>query len=292
MDDDRTGASRVARVALWAARALFIAAAAAVVLYLFIGYKPPRAQSYRGREKVIFWHMWTSNWAEVVERIVGRFNESQDRWEVVPLTVAGGSLKTLIASAGGDPPDCMAQWEAVIPAWAERNALTPLDTLMPRQEWEADHRLGLTALLLRLNLLQTYSFLPNSLPSSQNESDKRFSVQRDALMLKTAEETHHRPEQGKINGPSDNDGGRIISDGLSLPRRVQQFWERNNACDGSKFHHFQRITDQIGDHITRRLRHDDACHGLKSVQTRGPRCFRLATRNTFDPCPENLSVIT
>lgn len=137
MGDERTGASRAARVALWAARALFIAAAAGVVLYLFIGYDPPRGRSYPGREKVIFWHMWTSNWAEVVERIVQRFNESQDRWEVVPLTVAGGSLKTLIASAGGDPPDCMAQWEAVIPAWAERNALTPLDTLMPRQEWEA-----------------------------------------------------------------------------------------------------------------------------------------------------------
>jgi len=37
----------------------------------------------------------------------------------------------------GGPPDCMAQWESVIPAWAERGALTPLDTLMPPDEWHA-----------------------------------------------------------------------------------------------------------------------------------------------------------
>ena len=125
------------RAVLWAARGACVAAAAAVALWLFLGYEPPRKHADQGREKVVFWHMWTSNWAEVVERIVERFNESQDRYEVVPLTVFGGSLKTLIATAGGDPPDCMAQWDPVIPAWAERGALTPLDTLMPRAEWEA-----------------------------------------------------------------------------------------------------------------------------------------------------------
>jgi len=127
--------SRAARQAMWAVRGVFIAAAAAGILWLFVGYHAPRPQAYPGREKVVFWHMWTSNWAQVIRRICDRFNESQDRYEVVPLTVVGGSLKTLIATAGGDPPDCMAQWEQVIPAWAERDALTPLDTLMPPDEW-------------------------------------------------------------------------------------------------------------------------------------------------------------
>jgi len=120
-------------------------AAAVVVAWLFLGYAPPERRTYPGREKVIFWHMWTSNWADVINDIVERFNTSQDRYEVVPLIITGGgavrggsvgsSLKTLIATAGGDPPDCMGQWEQVIPAWAERGVLTPLDELMTPDEW-------------------------------------------------------------------------------------------------------------------------------------------------------------
>jgi multiple sugar transport system substrate-binding protein len=134
VDDERPISGRAV---LWAVRALAILAAATGALWLFLGYDPPQRRTWPGREKVVFWHMWTSNWAEVVRDIVDRFNDSQDRYEVVPLTVIGGSLKTLIATAGGDPPDCMAQWESVIPAWAERAALTPLDTLMPPDEWHA-----------------------------------------------------------------------------------------------------------------------------------------------------------
>ncbi|HOX38243.1 MAG TPA: ABC transporter substrate-binding protein [Candidatus Brocadiia bacterium] len=122
-------------MALLVARIASVAAAVAVALWLYLGYTPPKRSSYPGREKVIFWHMWTSNWAEVINNICRRFNESQERYEVVPLTVCGGSLKTLIATAGGDPPDCMGQWETVIPAWAERGALTPLDELMEPGDW-------------------------------------------------------------------------------------------------------------------------------------------------------------
>jgi len=119
--------------------------AAVFVLWLFLGYAPPQRQTYPEREKVIFWHMWTSNWADVINQIVDRYNRSQDRYEVVPLIITGGGavrggsvgggLKTMIAAAGGDPPDCMGQWEMVIPAWAERGVLTPLDTLMTPGEW-------------------------------------------------------------------------------------------------------------------------------------------------------------
>jgi multiple sugar transport system substrate-binding protein len=137
MIDEEKPISRRRKQILWIVRGIFIAAAAAGALWLFVGYQPPRHKVWPGREKVVFWHMWTSNWAEVVQNIVDRFNESQDRYEVVPLTVTGGSLKTLIATSGGDPPDCMAQWESVIPAWAERGALVPLDTLMPPDEWHA-----------------------------------------------------------------------------------------------------------------------------------------------------------
>lgn len=129
--------SPLRRRLLWAVRGTFIAAAVAAILWLFVFYTPPERQSYPGRTKVVFWHMWTANWAEVVQNIVNRFNESQTEYEVVPLVVppTSGSLKTLIATAGSGPPDCMAQWDPVIPAWAERNALTPLDEIMDPKEW-------------------------------------------------------------------------------------------------------------------------------------------------------------
>jgi len=118
------------------ARLVVAVAAAAAIAWLFFVYQPPERARYPGRQKVVFWHMWTAKWEKVVQRIVDRFNESQREYEVVVLVVPGGSLKTLIAAAGGDPPDVMAQWDPVIPAWAERNALTPLDEVMDPADWE------------------------------------------------------------------------------------------------------------------------------------------------------------
>src|ERR1051326_9118235 len=55
-----------------------------------------------GRTEVVFWHMWTGEWEEVVNRIVARFNASQDRVRVQPLVVTGdANTKLLLAIAGG-----------------------------------------------------------------------------------------------------------------------------------------------------------------------------------------------
>ena len=85
---------------------------------------------------MVFWHKWTSDWEKVIGRICDEFNRSQDQYEVVPLSMGSASLKILISTAGGDPPDCMAEWDPVIPAWADKGVLTPLDTLMGPGEWE------------------------------------------------------------------------------------------------------------------------------------------------------------
>jgi multiple sugar transport system substrate-binding protein len=118
-------------------RAIALALAVGFLFWLFFIYQPPQPQHYPGRKPVVFWHMWTANWEQVVGDICNRFNKSQDEYEVIPLTVVGGTRKTLIATAGGAPPDVMAQWDAVIPAWADRGALTALDTLMTADEWQA-----------------------------------------------------------------------------------------------------------------------------------------------------------
>lgn len=93
-------------------------------------------RKYPERQEVIFWHMWTSTWKEVVDRIVERFNESQDEYEVIALSVpgSGADTKFLLSVVGGDPPDVMAQWNSVIPVWATRGVITPLDSFMTEEE--------------------------------------------------------------------------------------------------------------------------------------------------------------
>ncbi|HZO88109.1 MAG TPA: ABC transporter substrate-binding protein [Chthonomonadaceae bacterium] len=93
-------------------------------------------RAYPDRIPVRFWHMWTAEWQAVVERIADRFNRSQARYEVVPLSVpaSGADAKYLLAITGGDPPDVMAQWNPVLPTWAENGALTSLDELMTPAE--------------------------------------------------------------------------------------------------------------------------------------------------------------
>jgi len=92
-------------------------------------------RKYPQRIPVRFWHMWSAEWKTVVDRIVDRYNKSQDKFEVIALSVPGGAdTKFILGAMGGDPPDVMAQWNAVIPTWAESNMLTPFEELMSPSE--------------------------------------------------------------------------------------------------------------------------------------------------------------
>ena len=128
-----------ARRVRWAAAVL---AAVALVALFAAPSASPTEPKYPRRIPVRLWHMWTAEWAVVVERICQRFNESQDTYEVIPLSVPaqGADSKFLLAAVGGDPPDVMAQWNPVIPTWAENRLLTPLDELMTAEERERFER--------------------------------------------------------------------------------------------------------------------------------------------------------
>ncbi len=118
---------------------IVLAIAITVIAFALPG---PQQRHYPERQPVRFWHMWTAEWKVVVERIVDRFNQSQDRYEVIPLSIPGSRADTkfLLAVAGGDPPDVMAQWNPVIPAWAGAGLLMPLDELMGAERWQAFQR--------------------------------------------------------------------------------------------------------------------------------------------------------
>lgn len=90
---------------------------------------------YPDRTPVRFWHMWSAEWKDVVDRIVDRYNTSQTKYEVIALSVPGSAdTKFLLGAMGGDPPDVMAQWNPVIPTWAEGQLLTPFEELMSPEE--------------------------------------------------------------------------------------------------------------------------------------------------------------
>lgn len=115
--------------------ALTLTALVAVVATLRPG-TPRRAHPQR--EPVRFWHPWTGEWKPVVDRIAARFNASQDRWEVIALSIPPGTAeqKFVMAVAGGEPPDLLAQLEQVLPAWASMGLVEPLDPLFAPGERE------------------------------------------------------------------------------------------------------------------------------------------------------------
>ena len=109
----------------------------AACLVLSFAVSAPSRRKYPDRIEVRMWHMWTAEWKDVVDKIVDRFNESQDKYELVALSIPGpaANAKFLLAVAGDDPPDCMAQWFPVIPKWADSDLLLPLNELMTDREW-------------------------------------------------------------------------------------------------------------------------------------------------------------
>jgi len=112
-----------------------------IVLFVvaFWGAQIQEQHRHVARKKVRFWHMWTAEWKDVVDKIVDRFNKSQDEYEVEALSVpgSGSDSKFILGVMGGDPPDVMAQWNPIIPPWADDHLLTPLDDLMTPAEKKA-----------------------------------------------------------------------------------------------------------------------------------------------------------
>ena len=81
----------------------------------------------RDRVRVVYWEKWTGDEAEAMQATVDAFNASQDRITVEFLSVAGVDRKTILATAGGDPPDVAGVWVQQIASWADLNAILPLD---------------------------------------------------------------------------------------------------------------------------------------------------------------------
>ena len=75
-----------------------------------------------GRITVVYWEKWTSFEAETMQSVVDAFNNSQSKITVKMLNISGVGEKTLIAVAGGDPPDIAGLWGANVAQYADDHA--------------------------------------------------------------------------------------------------------------------------------------------------------------------------
>jgi ABC-type glycerol-3-phosphate transport system substrate-binding protein len=80
-----------------------------------------------GKVHVTYWEKWGGKEAMAMQRTVDQFNRLQDKIVVEYLSVSQIDRKTIVAAAGGDPPDVAGVWLANVYSFADRDALLPLD---------------------------------------------------------------------------------------------------------------------------------------------------------------------
>jgi ABC-type glycerol-3-phosphate transport system substrate-binding protein len=86
-------------------------------------------QAMHGKVVVKYWEKWTGFEADAMREVINDFNASQDRIYVDYTSVSQIDRKFMLATSGGVPPDVAGLWSNLIPAYAENNALTPLDKM-------------------------------------------------------------------------------------------------------------------------------------------------------------------
>jgi ABC-type sugar transport system permease subunit/ABC-type glycerol-3-phosphate transport system substrate-binding protein len=101
----------------------FLAACLAVL-------SPTRADAGE-RVRVVYWEKWTGFEKDAMQAVVDDFNRAQDGVFVEYVSVSDIRAKTLIATAGGDPPDLAGLQDEWLDDFADKNALVPLDDFVP-----------------------------------------------------------------------------------------------------------------------------------------------------------------
>ena len=97
-------------------------------LWSWVAWARP-AQAADERVRVVYWEKWTGFERAAMQAVVDDFNSSQDRIFVEYVPVSTIRTKTLIATAGGDPPDIAGLDDEMVDDFADKNALLPLDEL-------------------------------------------------------------------------------------------------------------------------------------------------------------------
>jgi ABC-type glycerol-3-phosphate transport system substrate-binding protein len=89
---------------------------------------------------VIYWEKWNGFEGQAAQEVIDKFNQSQDRIVVEYYATSVPDRKTLVATAGGDPPDIAGLSAQNLVPFADAEALQPLDGFihkdgMTNEEW-------------------------------------------------------------------------------------------------------------------------------------------------------------
>jgi ABC-type glycerol-3-phosphate transport system substrate-binding protein len=86
-------------------------------------------QARPDRVTVVYWEKWTGSEGEEMRKVVDAFNRSQNRIFVRYLSISSVDTKTMLATAGGNPPDVAGIWADQVYQFADAKALTDLTDL-------------------------------------------------------------------------------------------------------------------------------------------------------------------
>src|SRR5438876_8571112 len=94
----------------------------------------PRATDQFPKDRVVidYWEKWTGHEEAAMRQIVNDFNASVGREKNIYVRYLSTSAvvdKTLVATAGGVPPDIAGLYNQNIPQFASQNALEPLEEM-------------------------------------------------------------------------------------------------------------------------------------------------------------------
>ncbi len=104
-------------------------------------YRPRPDPAARGRTIVDYWEKWTGHEASAMQAVVDEFNGTigaEKNIFVRYFTMSGIDQKSMVAIAGGDPPDLIGLWNHALPLFGETGAIQPLDGFV--DEWGLDSR--------------------------------------------------------------------------------------------------------------------------------------------------------
>lgn len=108
---------------------MFVAVAIGAASALYGSERAASREKLADRVTVTYWEKWNGEEAQAMQRIVDKFNRSQNRIYVRLLSISGIAEKTLLATSGGNPPDIAGLWGDQVVQFADQHALTDLTEL-------------------------------------------------------------------------------------------------------------------------------------------------------------------
>src|SRR3954467_15675112 len=113
----------------------------------------------------------------------------------------------------------------------------------------------------------------------------------DALVLQAGDQAHQRPERDQIDERRSHHRRRVVRQGLDVARVIQKLGEADDARERSELDDFQRIADEVRQHVARRLRQDHPYHRPPGENPVGARRPPLPRRYALESGAEDLAVV-